>query len=239
MSYLFVTILNPMDKIFHILIAEDEPTIAGKVKLLVEELNWTPVVVHNIPDMLETLSSSKTTFDLLVLDRMMGGSDSADFVVSLRMQYPALKIIVLSAIDSSLEKAKLIDRGADDYLAKPFETIEFQARLKALIRRSGATTNLNYEVANISLDLIHRSVSVEGVVLNLTAKEFLVLHALCSTIGKIYSKAQLIESIWGFSLENETNVVESTVNSLRRKLEQAKALVQIKNTRYVGYWIEI
>ena len=240
LSYLFVTILNPMDKIFHILIAEDEPTIAAKVKLLVEELNWYPVVVHNIPDMLETLSSTKTTFDLLVLDRMMGGSDSADFVVSLRMQYPALKIIILSAIDSSLEKAKLIDRGADDYLAKPFESIEFQARLKALIRRSGAhTTNLNYEVANISIDLIQRSVSVEGTLLNLTAKEFLVLHALCSTIGKIYSKAQLIESIWGFSLENETNVVESTVNSLRRKLEQAKALVQVKNTRYVGYWIEI
>lgn len=229
-----------MDKIFHILIAEDEPTIAGKVKLLVEELNWVPTVVHNIPEMLEALSSSKTTFDLLVLDRMMGGSDSADFVVSLRMQYPALKIIVLSAIDSSLEKAKLIDRGADDYLAKPFETIEFQARLKALIRRSGSiTTNVNYEVANITLDLIQRSVSVEGIVLNLTAKEFLVLHALSSTIGKIYSKAQLIESIWGFSLENETNVVESTVNSLRRKLEQAKALVQVKNTRYVGYWIEI
>lgn len=229
-----------MDKIFHILIAEDEPTIAGKVKLLVEELNWSPVVVHNIPDMLETLSSSKTQFDLLVLDRMMGGSDSADFVSTLRMQYPALKIIILSAIDSSLEKAKLIDRGADDYLAKPFETTEFQARLKALVRRSGtSSTHLNYEVANISLDLIQRSVSIDGNVLNLTAKEFLVLHALCSSIGKIYSKNQLIESIWGFSLENETNVVESTVNSLRRKLEQAGARALVKNTRYVGYWIEI
>lgn len=229
-----------MDKIFHILIAEDEPTIAGKVKLLVEELNWSPVVVHNIPDMLETLSSGRTQFDLLVLDRMMGGSDSADFVSTLRMQYPTLKIIILSAIDSSLEKAKLIDHGADDYLAKPFETTELQARLKALVRRSGTSTaHLNYEVANISLDLIQRSVSVEGSVLNLTAKEFLVLHALCSSIGKIYSKNQLIESIWGFSLENETNVVESTVNSLRRKLEQAGARALVKNTRYVGYWIEI
>lgn len=229
-----------MDKIFHILIAEDEPTIAAKVKLLVEELNWAPVVVHNIPDMLETLSSTKTTFDLLVLDRMMGAADSADYVVTLRMQYPTLKMIILSAIDSSLEKAKLIDRGADDYLAKPFETTEFQARLKALMRRTGSVlTHLNYEVANISLDLIQRSVSVAGTVLNLTAKEFLVLHALCSSVGKIYSKNQLIESIWGFSLENETNVVESTVNSLRRKLEQAGAKAQVKNTRYVGYWIEI
>jgi len=229
-----------MDKIFHILIAEDEPTIAGKVKLLIEELNWTPVVVHNIPDMLETLSASKTSFDILVLDRMMGGSDSADFVISLRMQYPALKMIILSAIDSSLEKAKLIDYGADDYLAKPFDSSEFQARIKALLRRStNASNNLNYTVANIALDLMQRSVSINGLVLNLTAKEFLVLHALCSNIGKIYSKNQLIESIWGFSPENETNVVESTVNSLRRKLEQAGALAQIKNTRYIGYWIEI
>lgn len=229
-----------MDKIFHILIAEDEPTIAAKVKLLVEELKWIPAVVHNIPDMLEILSASKTPFDILVLDRMMGGSDSADFVISLRMQYPTLKIIILSAIDSSLEKAKLIDHGADDYLAKPFESSEFQARLKALLRRSAsASNNLNYKVSNIALNLIQRSVSVNGFILSLTAKEFLVLHALCSNIGKIYSKNQLIESIWGFSPENETNVVESTVNSLRRKLEQAGAFAQIKNTRYIGYWIEI
>lgn len=229
-----------MDKIFHILIAEDEPTIAAKVKLLVEELKWIPAVVHSIPDMLEILSASKTPFDILVLDRMMGGSDSADFVISLRMQYPTLKIIVLSAIDSSLEKAKLIDHGADDYLAKPFESSEFQARLKALLRRSApASNNLNYKISNIALDLIQRSVSVNGFTLSLTAKEFLVLHALCSNIGKIYSKNQLIESIWGFSPENETNVVESTVNSLRRKLEQSGALAQIKNTRYIGYWIEI
>jgi DNA-binding response OmpR family regulator len=160
---------------------------------------------------------------------MMGGSDSADFVASLRMQYPALKIIILSAIDSSLEKAKLIDSGADDYLAKPFETTEFQARLKSLVRRSETvSTNLNYEVSNISLDLIHRSVSVAGNVLNLTSKEFLVLHALCSSVGKIYSKNQLIETIWGFSLENETNVVESTVNSLRRNLNRQESELRLK-----------
>lgn len=229
-----------MDKSYHILIAEDEPKIANKVKILVEELKWNPTVVHNIPDMLETLSSSKINFNILVLDRMMGTSDSADFVASLRMQYPALKIIVLSAIDSSLEKAKLIDYGADDYLAKPFDTIEFLARLKALIRRSETIdSNINYKIANISLDLIQRSVSVEGLILNITAKEFLVLHALSSSIGKIYSKSELIESIWGYSLENDTNVVESTVNSLRRKLELAQAFVQVKNTRNVGYWIEI
>ena len=229
-----------MDFTFHALIAEDEPKIAEKIKILVEELNAHTVVVHSIPDMLATLANSKINFDILVLDRMMGSSDSADFVVSLRVQFPTLKIIILSAIDSSLEKAKLIDSGADDYLAKPFETIEFQARLKALIRRSGPLAPpTNYTIANINLDLIQRSVSIAGEVLNLTAKEFLVLHLLSSSIGKIYSRTQLIESIWGFSLENDTNVVESTVNSLRRKLEQAQALIQIKNTRYIGYWIEI
>ena len=223
----------------HILIAEDEPVIAKKVQLLIEELNWIPHLVSNIPDLLEALSATKTSFEVLILDRMLGSADSADYVSSIRQQYPALRIFVLSAIDSSPEKAKLIDAGADDYLAKPFESSEFQARLKSLMRRTSGASKLSYEVANISLDLIHRSVSIEGHVLNLTAKEFLVLHALCGSIGKIFSKAQLIESIWGFSLENETNVVESTVNSLRRKLEQARARAQIKNTRFVGYWIEI
>ncbi len=228
-----------MESQMKILIAEDEPVIAKKIQTLIEELKWTSTISKDIPELLEELSSAKTPYEVLVLDRMLGSADSADYVSNIRAQYPALRIFVLSAIDSSSEKAKLIDTGADDYLAKPFDSVEFQARVKALVRRTHTTARLNYDVANISLDLIHRSVSIAGVVLNLTAKEFLVLHALCGSIGKIFSKAQLIESIWGFSLENETNVVESTVNSLRRKLEQGHAKVQIKNTRFVGYWIEI
>lgn len=230
-----------MDNSVNILIAEDELTIANKVRIFVQELQWTPTVVHNIPSLVEILSNSKITYEILVLDRMMDGLDSADYIASIRMQYPALIIFVLSAIESSHEKAKLIDMGADDYLAKPFESSEFKARLKALIRRSSTpnTANLNYELANTSLDLIQRSVSVNGKYLNLTAKEFLVLHTLTINVGKIYSKNQLIQTIWGFSLENETNVVESTINSLRRKLENEGSLLQIKNTRFVGYWIEI
>ncbi len=229
-----------MDNTAHIIIAEDEPIIASKVKDLISELSWTSDSVTNVPDLLEKLGSTKRAYDIVVLDRMMGGADSADYVANIRMQYPTLKIFILSAIDSSLEKAKLIDSGADEYLAKPFESTELKARLKALLRRSSnADANLNYSVANLSLDLIQRTVSINGEVLNLTAKEFLVLHALCSSIGKIYSKNQLIESIWGFSLENETNVVESTMNSLRRKLESAGSKVQIKNTRFVGYWVEV
>lgn len=229
-----------MEMPYNILIAEDEPTIAGKVKDLIFELGWLPALVTNIPDLLEKMNSAKSPYEVLVLDRMMGGADSADHVASIRMQYPTLKIFILSAIDSSLEKARLIDNGADEYMAKPFESVEFKARLKALIRRSAPlSSKVNYEVGNTSLDLILRNVSVNGVALNLTAKEFLVLHALCSSMGKIYSKNQLIENIWDFSLENETNVVESTMNSLRRKLENAGSEVQIKNTRFVGYWVEV
>lgn len=228
-----------MEQIIKTLISEDEPTIAKKIQVLVQELGWIPKLTQNIPQLLEELSNAKVPYDVLVLDRMLGNSDSADYVHSIKQQYPTLRIFILSAIDSSLEKAKLIDSGADDYLAKPFDSIEFQARLKALLRRTYTSSKLNYEVANLSLDLVHRSVSINGVVLNLTAKEFLVIHTLSGSIGKIFSKSQLIECIWGFSPENETNVVESTVNSLRRKLEQAKAQIQIKNTRFVGYWIEI
>ena len=230
-----------MDNPVNILIAEDEPIIANKVKSLIEELEWSTSVVSSIPSLLDSLSHSNTTFNILVLDRMLEGSDSADHITSIRMQYPVLKIFILSAIDSSLEKAKLIDLGADDYLAKPFESSEFKARLKALIRRSDAShaTSVGYILGDISVDPIQRSVLVNGNLLNLTAKEFLVLDTLCRNVGKIYSKNELIQTIWGFSLENETNVVEATMNSLRRKLENDGSIAQIKNTRFVGYWIEI
>lgn len=230
-----------MDNSVNIIIAEDEPLIAKKVKSLVEELEWSTTIVSCIPSLLESLSKSNPTFSILVLDRMLEGLDSADHITSIRMQYPALKIFILSAIDSSLEKAKLIDMGADDYLAKPFESSEFKARLKALIRRSDSShpNNLGYNLADISVDPIQRNVLVNGNLLNLTAKEFLVLDILCRNVGKIYSKNELIQTIWGFSLENETNVVEATMNSLRRKLEHEGSSAQIKNTRFVGYWIEI
>lgn len=229
-----------MDNSVNIIIAEDEPIIAKKIKSLVEELEWSTTVVSCIPSLLESLSNSTTTFNILVLDRMLEGSDSADHIASIRMQYPALKIFILSAIDSSLEKAKLIDIGADDYLAKPFESSEFKARLRALIRRSDSSrATVSYKLADISIDPIQRNVLVNGNHLNLTAKEFLVLDTLCRNVGKIYNKNELIQTIWGFSLENETNVVEATMNSLRRKLEHEGSIAQIKNTRFVGYWIEI
>ncbi len=188
-----------MDITFHTLIAKDEPKIAEKIKILVEELNGHPVVVHNIPDMLETLANSKKNFDILVLERMMGRSDSADYVTSLRVQFHTLKIIILSAIESSLEKAKLIDSGADDYLTKPFESIEFQARLKALIRRSGSfSASTYYNIVYITMYLIQRSISIEGLISNLTAKEFLVLHTLSSTVGKIYRRGPTYRKYLGF-----------------------------------------
>lgn len=230
-----------MDNPVNILIAEDEPKIASKVSELIEELQWLPTTVSTIASLLEALSNSNIVFDIVVLDRMMGLEDSASHVATIRMKYPSLKILVLSAIDSSQEKATLIDTGADDYLSKPFESSELKARLKALMRRSVVLNNdnLNYKLANVSINFLKRSVTINEKIINLTAKEFLVLHTLCRNVGKIYAKNELIQTIWGNSLENETNVVESTMNSLRRKLEHEGSVVQIKNTRFVGYWVEV
>ncbi|MBY0414330.1 MAG: response regulator transcription factor, partial [Bdellovibrionales bacterium] len=157
-----------------IIVAEDEPFIAKKIQDLILELNWKPILVSDVPSLLETLAQTKVGFEILVLDRMLGSHDSADYVTTIRLNYPKLRIIILSAIDSSSEKAKLLDNGADDYLAKPFESSEFNARLKALMRRTAVPLErLHYEVANMSLDLIQRNVSVDGLVLALTVKEFL------------------------------------------------------------------
>lgn len=230
-----------MDQDIKVLIAEDEPIIANKIKGLIEELGWTTTVVHNLNDLYSALSSEKDLYHAIVLDRMMSNTDSADHVFTIRTQNPNIKIFILSAIDSSIEKAKLIDNGADDYLAKPFESIEFKARIRSLIRNSRAISyhSVSYTISNTSIDQIQRTVTVNGKILNLTVKEFLLINTLGANVGKIYAKNQLIETVWGFSLENETNVVESTVNSLRRKLESAGSLIKIKNTRFVGYWIEI
>lgn len=227
-----------MNETKNVLIAEDEPNIASKVKLLFLEHNYNCDVVSNIPDLFNALSQNKH-YHLLILDRLLGTTDSADSIKILKNQYPLLKVFVLSAIDSASEKAKLIDDGADDYLSKPFDSTELIARSKSLLRRELTHTgNIEYSIAKLKIDLLNRSVSKDASPIALTSKEFLVLHTLAQTKGKVFSKAQLIEIVWGYSLENDTNVVESTMNSLRRKLESAQSGLAIKNTRNVGYWLE-
>jgi DNA-binding response OmpR family regulator len=173
-------------------------------------------------------------FDLIVMDRLLHGKDSAVLMAKIKERIPDAKVMVLSAINSSTEKAALLNAGADDYLAKPFDSQELIARIRALLRRNRP----DLQCGNVNLDSDNRLLKVENQELALTNKEFVLLRTLVENPGKIFGKTYLYEKVWGVNGEIDSNAVEATVTKLRRRLEELGANIHIKNTRNLGYWIE-
>jgi two-component system copper resistance phosphate regulon response regulator CusR len=148
---------------------------------------------------------------------------------------------VLSAISDSEERAKVLDLGADDYQGKPYSLVELLSRVRALLRRShdgGGGEKTVLHIGNLDVHLLEHSAKVGATALDLTPKEFRLLSILVREPGKVWSKFKLLDQVWQVNLELESNVVESTVRNIRRKLEQAGCSAVIESKRNLGYWIE-
>lgn len=220
-----------MDKI---LVVEDEVRLLDHLSHLLKEEGFE-VVPESTMGALESIADKPSqSFDLLLLDRMMEGKDTADILQKVKASLPLSKILVLSAIGTSSEKIRLLDLGADDYLAKPFDSHELVARVKALLRRD----RVEIQFGNIALNSDSRTMKVSGKELSLPNKEFVLLRTLLQVPGRVYSKSFLYEQVWDMKSDVESNVVETTVNKLRKRLSEAGALIHIKNARSSGYWVE-
>ncbi|MNL19416.1 Transcriptional activator protein CopR [compost metagenome] len=217
-----------------ILIVEDEAKLANYLQEVFTELNFPVVTVGSVSELEKIFEARSAGFDVLILDRLLHGMDSIKFIPLIRQRMPELKIVVLSAINTPFEKANTLNLGADDYLAKPFEREELVARVHALLRRPKAQINFGNVVLNSDL----RTMAVGEVEVELQNKEFLLLKTLFLIPGKIYNKSYLYNQVWNMSSEVESNVIESTVTKLRRRLQELGADFTIKNSRNVGYWIE-
>lgn len=220
-------------------LVEDETRVAEFLKT---ELRAEGFFVEH-SDSLETvkgvLAAKLFEPDLMVLDRLLKQADSIELLPQIKETFPNVRILVLSAINTAAEKADALDRGADDYLGKPFSSAELLARLRALARRPASVQSPNYlRAGNLVLDTMARVAMIGEKRVNLPNKEFMVLRALIQRPGQVFKKGVLFEQVWDSSTELETNVVEATITNLRRKLEDASANVKIKNMRNAGYWIE-
>jgi two-component system response regulator TctD len=172
-------------------------------------------------------------FDLIVLDLNLPGGDGADVLTDLRRHSSSTPLMVISDRADVDENVNLLDVGADDYLVKPFDLRELDARVRALMRRSAAMPAARAEIGNVVMDLAARSVAVRGNAIALNRREFRLFELLISRLGQVVPKERLMDQLFGFEGDVGPNALELYVSRVRQKLREST--VRIETVRCVGY----
>ncbi len=207
-----------------ILVIEDDPDISHLLKIHLTDNAFEVDVVSNGKQGFELASTRN--YQLIVLDLMLPGLDGLEICRRLRNQSITVPILMLTAKTAEIDRVLGLELGADDYLTKPFSIMELQARVKAILRRieiSSRLPALDYcepiEVAGLRIDMTGRQVTIDGDALDLTAKEFDLLLHFARHPGRVYSRGQLLDEIWGYSHNGYEHTVNSHINRLRKKIE--------------------
>lgn len=220
-----------------VLVLEDDKILSESIDSFLKEKGLLTHSIRSI-DQLEDLLQQNRKFETIILDRLIGNVDVKNYLSRVREKWKEAAIVILSTINSPQEKIEVLNLGADDYLGKPFSIAELLARIKAIHRRFKSQSSAYLTIANSVLDLEKRTLSVGPQSEALTNKEFFLLKALCAEPGRVLSRIEILETVWGIRAENETNVLESLLTGLRKKLSHLGSHVSIRNLRNAGYWIE-
>ena len=208
-----------------ILIAEDDQDIGKLIEMHLRddgyEVTWTTDSNKALELALEN------NFELIILDLMLPGIGGLEVCKNLRMQQNFTLVLMLTAKSSEIDRVLGLELGADDYMTKPFSLLELKARVKALLRRkaqlqtaiSEVSTKL-IEVGELSIDLEKREVRIANNVVSLTSKEFDLLVQFAQHPGKVYSRSDLLDLVWGYGYDGFEHTVNSHINRLRAKIEQ-------------------
>jgi len=178
-------------------------------------------------------------FDAVVVDVMLPKLDGLSLIERLRAEEVSFPIIVLSARSSVEDRVRGLHVGADDYLMKPFAFSELLARIQALLRRSSAQADpVGLAVADLEMDLIRRKVQRAGKEIELQPKEFSLLEYLMRNTGHVISKTMIMEHVWDYNFDPQTNVVEARICRLRDKIDRDSDRKLIQTIRGMGYVLE-
>ncbi len=176
-------------------------------------------------------------YDVLVVDRMLPVMDGLTLIKTLRNGGFNGPILVLSALGEVDDRVQGLHSGADDYLVKPFSMVELLARLEILSRRASAptTATTSYTVEDLHMDLLNQQVSRQGVALNLQPREYKLLEYLMRHAGQVVTRAMLLEHVWGYHFDPQTNVIDVHVSRLRQKIDKGFTPALLATVRGAGY----
>ncbi|MBR2577286.1 MAG: response regulator transcription factor [Firmicutes bacterium] len=220
-----------------LLLAEDEKSLARAVSTILQKNNYSVDVVDNGLDVLDYAEAAE--YDCIILDIMMPLMDGITALKELRKRGNNVPVIMLTAKSELDDKITGLDSGANDYLTKPFEVKELMARIRAVTRVQWQQKDSKLTFGNLTLDCAAYEVSTPSGKEQLTNKEFQLLEMLMRDPKVKISTDTLMERIWGFESESETNVIWVHISYLRKKLKKMDANVEIKAARNFGYYLEV
>lgn len=212
-----------------LLLVEDDRMIGASVQNGLRQDGYTVDWVRD--GAAAELAIANGVYELILLDLGLPRKSGLELLAGLRKKGLSLPVLVITARDSVADRVKGLDAGADDYLVKPFDLDELSARIRALIRRQGGRASPLIEHGPLTLNPATHEFFLNSAPINLSGREFALLHALLERPGVPLSRAQLEERIYGWDEEVESNTVEVYIHSLRRKL----GAEWIRNVRGVGY----
>ncbi len=222
---------------------EDEPKVAASIKSWLEEQQYT---VDVAPDgaVGRHLGISQS-YDLVLLDLNLPFVDGYEVCRSLREHHPHMPIIMLTAWGSIEKKLTGFDRGADDYLVKPFDLRELQVRIRAQLRRSNLEPSTLQQaedvlrVADLEVNTAFKTVSRANQTIELTAREYTLLEFLIRRNGRVVSRSEIAEQVWDINFDTGTNVVDVYINFLRRKIDRNFEPKLIHTKQGMGYYLKV
>lgn len=225
----------------HVLIVEDEPAIAESLSFALRRDGFTVDIAGCLSEADEKIARA----DLVLLDLMLPDGSGFDLIIKTRRRSSRPAIIVLSSRDDEADRVAALEMGSDDYVTKPFSPREVVARVRAVLRRAQPSSNatpLPVEASSfpITVDGTTRRALVEGKLLDLTRVEFDLLACLVEDPGRVYTRAQLIDRVWGDGFAITDRTVDSHVKGLRKKVSEAGGDPNLVETvRGVGYRMAI
>lgn len=219
-----------------ILIIEDETKIAEFLAKGLNESGYLSSIAHDGLTALTLLQEKK--FDLVILDVMLPEIDGWQVLKTLRT-FSQTPVLMLTAKDHVLDRVKGLELGADDYLIKPFSYIELLARVKSLLRRSVKADSECYQVEDLILNRLERTVYRNQQKIELSAKEFSLLHVLMQHQGELLTRSQIASEVWNINFDTDTNVVDVAIRRLRAKIDDHFQPKLIHTVRGMGYRLSL
>ncbi len=218
----------------YVLLVEDERRLSQLVRRVLEEEGHTVDVAFDGEEGLAM--AIEGSHDVIVLDVMLPEMDGLEVCRSLRRQRVDTPVLLLTALDSVDDKVRGLDAGADDYLPKPFAFQELLARIRALGRRKVQGREASeLKVSDLLLDLRRRRATRAGKSIDLSPKEFSLLEFLMRNEGRVVTRTQILDHLWGYDYDSESNLVDVYVAYLRRKVDRGQERQLIRTVRGIGY----